>query len=103
MSTVTLTLTTLTTPLPAGVTAGLINVSLTDNATGTVFGTQAVADTNGITATFTAVPDGVYTASAQLVDSTGAALGAAVTVPVTVATAPTTFEAPTGMTVTVTP
>jgi hypothetical protein len=102
MATVTLAIATVTTPLPAGITAGLINVTLTA-ASGTVLGTQVVADTNGITATFTAVPDGTYTASAQLVDSTGAALGAAVTAPVTVTTVATTFEAPSGITVTVAP
>lgn len=102
MSKVTVALVTVQAELPAGVVAGNLRFSLID-ATGAVVASQDVADPAVV---FTSVADGVYTVSAQKLDSNFNALGNpvvsdAVSV-ATVVTPPVAFyDAPSALTITV--
>lgn len=102
MSKVTVTVVTVPTTLPAGVTAGALRVSLLDN-TGAVVATQDVATSDAV---FTGIANGDYTASAVRLDGTGTNLGDAVTAPFSVADVPPpvpeqTFDAPSSLAVVV--
>lgn len=58
--------------LPDGVTQGKTRFSILDSANGAVVQT---ADLDGLSADFTGVPDGTFTATAQFLDSDGNTLG----------------------------
>lgn len=58
--------------LPDGVTQGKTRFSILDSANGAVVQSQ---DVDGLSADFTGVPDGTFTASAQFLDSDGNTLG----------------------------
>jgi hypothetical protein len=62
-------------PSPTGLAAGTTRFSITDTA-GNIVQSQ---DVNGSSASFSGIPDGTFTASAQLLDTAGANLGDAVT------------------------
>lgn len=85
------------TTLPAGVTAGDLHVVIND-ASGAEVQAQTVAGSPAAV-TFTLTAAGTYAATAQRLDSTGAALGpAVVSAAVTIAAA--TFDAPATVTLT---
>jgi hypothetical protein len=98
------TVSTSTTALPAGVIAGILHFAINDS-TGAAVATQDVA--TGITAEFDALSPGDYTATAIRMDSTGAALGSAVsgafTIPAVTPADPAmpaaTYEAPVSLSV----
>lgn len=62
-------------PSPSGLAAGATRFTITDTNGAIV----QVQDVNGDSASFSGIPDGTFTASAQLLDTAGALLGDAVT------------------------
>ena len=98
MATVTVTIQTVTTSLPTGTTAGALRVALLSG--GTEFATQ---DVDGTEAVFYGVPDGDYTATALRMDADGGELSVRVTADFTVDEVADTYEAPSGLSVSVTP
>ena len=83
-------------PLPAGITAGNLRINLFDGSN-VLYASQDVA---GLTATFVSVPQGTYYANSQRLDSNGGALGAISPNSPVVTVGGTTFDAPTGVTIT---
>ena len=96
MSTVTITVASQSEQFPAGTVSSGIVVTLAGHDPVTLTSAPSVA-------TFANVADGEYAITAQAVDASGVALGAAVTGSVTVATAPATvsIDVPASLTVTV--
>jgi hypothetical protein len=103
MSKVIIAIATVVATLPAGIEAGPLRIALLDQA-GNVVQAQTLT---GVEATFTGIADGEFTATAVRLDSTGANLGDVITQAFTVALVvppvPATFDAPTGLTISVTP
>jgi hypothetical protein len=97
MSKVTISVVTVPTDLPSGITAGALRVAILD-LTGATVATQ---DVTGVTAAFTGVADGDYVASAVRLDDTGANLGVAVTAAFSVTIVPPVaqYDAPASLTV----
>lgn len=98
MATVTITIQTTTTALPTGVAAGALRVALLSG--GSEFATQ---DVDGTEAVFYGVPDGDYTATAVRLDDAGGELSVRVTADFTVDEVADTYEAPSGLSVSVAP
>jgi hypothetical protein len=80
-----------TADLPAGIALGGINVTLTDGAS---FTQTVAADLTALTASFTNVPPGTYTATALAVDTTGVAIGSATPPSNAITVAALTFPSP---------
>lgn len=98
MATVTIAIQTTTTALPTGVVAGALRVTLLSN--GAEFAAQ---DVDGAEAVFYGVPDGDYTATAVRLDDAGAELSAVISANFTVDETAETYEAPSGLSVSVAP
>jgi hypothetical protein len=98
MATVTITIQTTPVALPTGVAAGALRVSLLSG--GAEFASQ---DVDGTEAVFLGIPDGEYTASAVRLDDVGGELSTRITQDFTVDAVTETYEAPSGLSVSVTP
>lgn len=99
MATVTVTVQTVSTELPVGVSAGVLRIELLQD--GNVVDAQEV---DGVTATFNDVAEGFYTVTAQRLDDAGGALSGVVSTDFDVTgTSAETYDAPASLSVSVTP
>ena len=101
---VTITIATAPVALPAGITAGPLNLAITDpagnavtNAGGTAIVAQTVTDNSAV---FADVPPGDYVASAVRLDANGNSIGHPITQAFSVPVPTATYDAPQSITVT---